>query len=64
VIRATVRAQSAMLDLEAEVKRLESATLREDQAAVETCRTRAHDFLDAYLDGRAKVMTIIANSGG
>jgi hypothetical protein len=54
-----LEAQATWAELDAAVRQLIVATLRNDGAAAEAVRRQAHDLLDRHLDLRVEAVTAI-----
>lgn len=52
-----------MIELEAEIKMVEAATVRGDKDEAERHRSRAHDLLDAHLDAKVQNITLVMKGG-
>jgi hypothetical protein len=58
-VRVFVEAQASWLELEAAVRQLVVATLRNDAATAEAVRRQAHAVLDHHLDLKVEGITAI-----
>jgi hypothetical protein len=54
-----LEAQASWVELEAAVRQLVVATLRDDARAAEVVRRQAHDLLDRHLDFKVESVTAI-----
>jgi hypothetical protein len=64
IIKTSLMAQAAFMTLEGEIKFMEAAAVRGDNAAVEMHRAKVHDYLEAYLDLKLQAVRCAINASG
>ena len=63
ILKNTMLAQAALLEVEGAIKSVEAATLRGDKAGAEIARQKAHDMLDSHMDLKAAAIVSVLTDG-
>lgn len=64
IIRNSMLATAAWLELEACIKSVEAAVMRGDGASAAAARQKAHDMLDSHLDLKSAALIETLRAGG